>query len=205
METLKPFRGDEEETQDPQAFLRAFNRAMRAMAISTEADKIAALQDYITPRSEAQRWYDGLTLQQRTTWAELEKSFNSKWESLPMAEKTEETYQDELLTLKLEDDDVGKTKDINGTKVWTHVAWAKETMRLAKAAKVEKDVGLVRIAHKKLPKVIRNLTKIRYKDFEELTREVKGLDMDKIRREKEDVDQVKSMKWSPYILGLAKL
>ncbi|KAI5991291.1 hypothetical protein F5J12DRAFT_861620 [Pisolithus orientalis] len=197
METLKPFRGDEEETQDPQAFLRAFNRAMRAMAISTEADKIAALQDYIAPALRGS--------EVRTTWAELEKSFNSKWESLPMAEKTEETYQDELLTLKLEDDDVGKTKDINGTKVWTHVAWAKETMRLAKAAKVEKDVGLVRIAHKKLPKVIRNLTKIRYKDFEELTREVKGLDMDKIRREKEDVDQVKSMKWSPYILGLAKL
>ncbi|KIK16066.1 hypothetical protein PISMIDRAFT_114051 [Pisolithus microcarpus 441] len=189
METLKVFRGDEEETQDPQTFLRTFNCIMRAVGVTTEADKIAVLQDYIAPRSEAQAWYDGLTARQCTTWAELEKSFNDKWESLPMAEKTEETYQDELMALKLEESEVGRTKEVNGIKVWTHVIWAKEAMRLARAAKVEKDVGLVWIVHKKLPKVVRNLMKNKYKDFEELTKEVKGLDVDEIKREKEDVDE----------------
>ncbi|KIK19189.1 hypothetical protein PISMIDRAFT_13875 [Pisolithus microcarpus 441] len=154
-----------------------------------EANKIAALQDYIAPRSEVQAWYDGLTAQQCMTWAELEKSFNDKWESLPMAKKTEETYQDELMALKLEESEVGRTKEVNGIKVWTHVIWAKEAMRLARVAKVEKDVGQVRIVHKKLPKVICNLMKNKYKDFKELTKEVKGLDMDEIKQEKEDVDE----------------
>lgn len=60
METLKPFRGDEDEVQDPQTFLRTFNRIMRLAGVTDEGEKIEALQDYIAPWSEAQRWYDNI-------------------------------------------------------------------------------------------------------------------------------------------------
>ncbi|KAI6111417.1 hypothetical protein F5141DRAFT_1214924 [Pisolithus sp. B1] len=100
-------------------------------------------------------------------------------------------FKKELLVLKLEENEVGKTKEVNGIKVWMHVMWAKEVMRLAKAAKVEKDIGLVWIVHKRLPKVIHSLMKNKYKDFKELMKEVKGLDVDEIKWEKEDADEQK--------------
>lgn len=191
METLKPFKGDEDEVQDPQTFLRTFNRIMRLAGVNDEGEKIEALQDYIAPRSEAQKWYDKLAGSQRSSWSELVKAFNGQWEAVPQAEKTPEKYQEELMALKLGDDEVGMTKEVNGTKAWTHVAWAKEALRLAKAAGVENDVGLVRIVHKNLPKIVRKLTTQKYATFEDLTRAVKNLDIDEVTREKEDADERK--------------
>ncbi|KAI6122275.1 hypothetical protein EV401DRAFT_1951836 [Pisolithus croceorrhizus] len=92
METLKPFKGDKDEVQDPQMFLRTFNRIMRLAGVVDEGDKIEALQDYIVPRSEVQKWYDNLTGSQQASWSELSKAFNEHWEPLPQAEKTPEKY-----------------------------------------------------------------------------------------------------------------
>lgn len=191
METLKPFKGDEDEAQDPQTFLRTFNRIMRLAGVTNEGDKIEALQDYIVPRSEAQQWYDGLSSSQLVSWTELNKAFNQRWEPLPRAEKTPEKYQEELIALKLEEDEVGETKEWNGTKAWTHVIWAREALRLAKAAGVESNVGLVRIVHKGLPKIIRKLTTQKLTTFENLTTAVKNVDIEDMQREKEDADERK--------------
>ncbi|KIK28164.1 hypothetical protein PISMIDRAFT_7682 [Pisolithus microcarpus 441] len=169
METLKPFKGDEDEVQDPQTFLRMFNRIMRL----------------------AGKWYDKLAGSQQSSWSELVKAFNGQWEAVPQAEKTPEKYQEELMALKLGDDEVGMTKEVNGTKAWTHVAWAKEALHLAKAAGVENDVGLVRIVHKNLPKIVWKLTMQKYATFEDLTRAIKNLDIDEVTREKEDADERK--------------
>ncbi|KIO01797.1 hypothetical protein M404DRAFT_149523 [Pisolithus tinctorius Marx 270] len=191
MTDLKPFRGDEDETQDPQTFLRTFKRIMRMAAVTDEMEKIEALQDYLAPRSEAQRWYDGLSSSQKVIWTELEKAFNEQWEPLPAAVKTQEAYQEELTALTLKDEEVGTRKEVGGTKVWAHIVWAKEVLRLAKAAGVERDIGLVRIVHKQLPKVIRKLTKKKYTSFEDLASEVRGLDVEEIQREKEELDERK--------------
>lgn len=188
---MKPFKGDEEETQDPQMFLRTFNRIMRLAGVTDAGEKIDALQDYIAPRSEAQQWFDNLTGLQQSSWSELVGAFNKRWEPLPRAEKTQEQYQEELLGLKLEEEEVGKMKEMNGTKAWTHVIWAREVLRLATAAGVESNVGLVRMIHKKLPKVIRKLTTQKYATFEDLARAVKNLDMEDVHREKEDADERK--------------
>ncbi|KIK22418.1 hypothetical protein PISMIDRAFT_11591 [Pisolithus microcarpus 441] len=158
MEMLKPFKGDEDKVQDPQTFLHTFNCIMRLAGITDAGEKIEVLQDYIIPRSEAQKWYNNLTTSQRISWTELNKAFNQQWEPIPRAEKTLENYQEELLVLKLKENKVGKTKETNGTKVWTHVIWAREALRLATAAGVESNMGLVRIIHKGLPKIIRKLT-----------------------------------------------
>lgn len=88
------------------------------------------------------------------------------------------------MTLKLDDGEIGMARKINGTKAQAHVVWAREVLRLAKAAGVENDVGLVGIVQKKLPKVIRKLTTQKYKAFEDLTRAVKDLDIVVIQREK---------------------
>ncbi|KIK14781.1 hypothetical protein PISMIDRAFT_116421, partial [Pisolithus microcarpus 441] len=191
METLKSFKGDEDDTQDPQTFLRTFNRIMRLAGVADEGEKIEALQDYITPRSEAQKWYDTLSGPQLSSWLELSRAFNKRWEPLPRAEKTQEQYQEELLEWKLEDEEVGRTKEMNGTKAWTHVVWARGALRLAEAAGVESNVGLVRMIHKKLPKVIRKLTTQKYMTFEDLTKAVKNLDIEDVQREKEDADERK--------------
>ncbi|KAI6131350.1 hypothetical protein EV401DRAFT_2065689 [Pisolithus croceorrhizus] len=60
METLKLFKADEDEVQDPQMFLCTFNHIMRLAGIVDEGDKIEVLQDYIVPQSEVQKWYDNL-------------------------------------------------------------------------------------------------------------------------------------------------
>ncbi|KAI6133491.1 hypothetical protein EV401DRAFT_93731 [Pisolithus croceorrhizus] len=191
METIKLFKGDEDEVQDPQTFLRTFNCIMRLAGVTDEGEKIEALQDYIAPQSEAQKWYDRLTGSQQASWSKLVKAFNEQWEALPQAEKTPEKYQEELMTLRLDDSEVGTTKEINGTKAWTHIAWAKEALRLAKAAGVESNVGLVRIVHKNLLKIIQKLTTQKYASFEDLTKAIKNLDIDDVLREKEDADERK--------------
>ncbi|KIK20966.1 hypothetical protein PISMIDRAFT_69575, partial [Pisolithus microcarpus 441] len=168
-----------------------FNHIMRLAGVTNEGDKIEVLQDYIVPRSEAQQWYDGLSSSQLVSWTELNKAFNQQWEPLPRAEKMPEKYQEELIVLKLEEDEVGETKEWNGTKAWTHVIWAREALRLAKAAGVESNVGLVRIVHKGLPKIIRKLTMQKLTTFENLTMAVKNVDIEDMQREKEDADERK--------------
>ncbi|KAI6167643.1 hypothetical protein EDD17DRAFT_1750996 [Pisolithus thermaeus] len=191
METIKPFKGDKDEVQDPQMFLCMFNHVMRLAGVTDEGDKIEALQDYIVPQSEAQRWYDNLTGSQRTSWSKLMKAFNEQWEALPQVEKTPEKYQEELMALRLEDSEVRSTKEINGTKAWMHIMWAKEALHLAKAAGVESNMGLVRIVHKNLPKIIWRLMTQKYTSFEDLTKAIKNLDIDDMLREKEDADEQK--------------
>ncbi|KIK11829.1 hypothetical protein PISMIDRAFT_122009, partial [Pisolithus microcarpus 441] len=105
------------------------------------------------------------------------------------AKKTPEQYQEELLTLKLEDNEVATTKEVNGTNAWTHVIWARETLRLAKVAGVEKDIGLVWVVHKKLPKVVRKLLKKKCNTFEDLAKEVREPDVEELQKEKEDIDE----------------
>ncbi|KIO05675.1 hypothetical protein M404DRAFT_25371 [Pisolithus tinctorius Marx 270] len=154
-------------------------------------EKIEALQDYLALHSEAQRWYNGLSSSQKVIWTELEKVFNEQWEPLPAAVKTQEAYQEELTMLTLKDEEVGTRKEVGGMKVWAHIVWAKEVLHLAKAAGAERDIGLIHIVHKQLPKVIRKLTKKKYTSFEDLALEVWGLDVEEIQREKEELDERK--------------
>ncbi|KIN99904.1 hypothetical protein M404DRAFT_29953 [Pisolithus tinctorius Marx 270] len=191
MMDLKPFRGDEDEMQDPQTFLCTFKHIMQMVALTDEMEKIKALQDYLALHSEVQRWYDGLSSSQKVIWTELEKAFNEQWEPLPTAVKTQEAYQEELTMLTLKDKEVGTRKEVGGTKVWVHIVWAKEALHLAKAVGVERDIGLIHIIHKQLPKVIQKLMKKKYMSFEDLASEVWGLDVEEIQREKEELDKKK--------------
>ncbi|KIN94289.1 hypothetical protein M404DRAFT_35230 [Pisolithus tinctorius Marx 270] len=147
---------------------------MQMVAVTDEMEKIEALQDYLTPCSEAQRWYNGLNSSQKVIWMELEKAFNEQWEPLPAAVKTQEAYQDELTALTLKDEEVGARKEVGGMKVWVHIVWVKEALCLAKAVGVERDIGLKK-----------------YMSFKDLASEVQGLDTEEIQREKEELDKKK--------------
>ncbi|KIN98062.1 hypothetical protein M404DRAFT_31624 [Pisolithus tinctorius Marx 270] len=174
MTGLKPFRGDEDEMQDPQTFLCMFKHIMWMVAVTDEMEKIKALQDYLALHSEVQRWYDSLSSSQKVIWTELEKAFNEQWEPLPAAVKTQEVNQEELTVLTLKDEEVGTRKEVGGMKVWVHIVWVKEALCLAKAAGVERDIGLKK-----------------YMSFGDLALEVQGLDIEEIQREKEELDKKK--------------
>ena len=61
MTEVKPFHGEDSATENPQDFIKAFNRTMReCTTILTEYEKIEALADYMVGGSAAEEWYNAL-------------------------------------------------------------------------------------------------------------------------------------------------
>jgi len=131
------FYGDGRPSEDPADFLRTFSCIMRTVpSISTDEKKIEALEDYLGIGLSAETWYTKLTSMQKTSWAELDKAFKSRWPPIAVATKTREESERELMELKLTDGEVAMKTKVGRTETWSHVAWATKAQRLAVDAQI---------------------------------------------------------------------
>jgi len=158
---------------------------------ATDAQKIAALSNFLGTNSPAEQWYTDLIANNSATWQELTTAFNARWPAGRSAKQTSGEYQTELLGHKIADEDVGLIKTVGRQKSWTHVTWAEQAMELATLAGIAAGPTLIYQVRKNLPKVIRKQLDNEYADWTLFTAAVMDVDTVKLTEEKEDREERK--------------
>ncbi|KIO00097.1 hypothetical protein M404DRAFT_153567 [Pisolithus tinctorius Marx 270] len=191
-EAVPLFYGDRTEAENPSNFIKAFNRSMLFLnPLSTDAQKIKALANYLRMGSPAERWYEDLTTTQLASWDELTKAFNDRWPTTKSASQTSEEYQTELLSHKMLKEDVGVIRTVGQQKVWSHVRWADEAMELARLAKIKGGSTLIWQVKKQLPQAVRKLLDDEYMSWKTFTDDIKKLNMSKLKQECKEIEERK--------------
>ena len=182
MADIKPFHGKDSPNENPQDFLKAFNRVMRENPnITSDVEKIEAFEDYLVGGSAAEEWYDSLPTSKCYGWDKFREAFKMRWPPIQCAVKTTRDYEKELLELELAEDSIGTIKMKSGVQAWTHVIWAEEALSLAKLAKIEKSSILIWQVRERLLEVVRDLLDEEHLDWEYFTAVVKMLSTVKLK------------------------
>ena len=98
-----------------------------------DADKIDYFETWLKSGSTAEQWFKNLEAAKKATWKELCTSFKERWPERPIVQKSTAEKQAELEGEKITEAELGKKVKVNGTEVYTHVAWANKVEKLAKA------------------------------------------------------------------------
>ncbi|KAI6014226.1 hypothetical protein BKA83DRAFT_4061997 [Pisolithus microcarpus] len=191
-EPVPPFYGDRMTVENASDFLKAFNWSMLFLnPLSTDAQKIAALANYLGMGSPAETWYQDQIVNQVTTWADVTREFNARWPPIESARQMSEEYQTELLEHRLPEEEIGIIKTVGRQKVWMHIKWVEEAMELVRLAGIEKGSTLIWQVKKQLPKAIHRLLDDEYTTWDKFTKAVKELNMSKLKQEREEIEERK--------------
>ncbi|KIO06490.1 hypothetical protein M404DRAFT_24697 [Pisolithus tinctorius Marx 270] len=191
-EAVPLFYRDQAETENASNFIKAFNCSMLFLnPLSTDAQKIQALANYLGTGSPAEHWYNDLTVTQHASWDNIVKVFNNRWPTTKSAMLTLEEYQTEPLEHKMAEEDVGAIKTVGCQKVWAHIKWVEEVMELARLAKIENGPTLIWQVKKQLPKAVKKLLDEEYKMWKEFMDDVKDLSTSKLKQEHQEIEERK--------------
>lgn len=150
--------------------------------MTKDAEKIKALQDYLTENSPAEKWYEDLVngANTPTTWDNLEAAFISRFPTPEKAERTPQEYERELLGMRLTVEELDKTVEV-GVNIFTHVHFAVRLLELAKLAGIDATASNIWQARDALPEVIREKVPLTQKNWTSFTDTIKGIDCVYIR------------------------
>lgn len=182
---IPEFGGDPDATDKitSKSFLKKVRIQLRADQLTTDADRIAAVVDYLKDNSPAEKWYtDTLAgANPPTTWAAFEAAFVLRFPSPEKAERTPQEYERELLGSKLKVEELDTTVDVSGEKVFTHVHFAGRLLELAKLASIDGTSGNIWQARDALPEVIRDKVPVTQQNWKTFTDTIKAIDRVHIR------------------------
>ena len=94
----------------------------RRMGDKSDDTKKAQFPYYLQAYSIADKWYHGLSDNEKKNCADVKKAFQERWPRKMQVGKTEEEYEEEIIGRKLKADDLGKKEKIAGMEVYSHVA-----------------------------------------------------------------------------------
>ena len=86
MQHIQSLYGDGRTSENPQEFLKSFNRLKCITRATLDEEKIEALDDYLVYGSCAEEWYMALNREVVKTWSQLVAEFNKRWPPLPPAD-----------------------------------------------------------------------------------------------------------------------
>lgn len=177
MINVDPFWGDKD-TENPQDFIRAFNRAM---GTNTKDNKAGQFPNYLHADGAADDWYGELTDETKANWDLVEREFHRKWPKRVIAKKTTTEYEEELLNLRLKETELGKKETIAGREVYTHIAWADKIQQLAMGAKVETGTTYIGQVRKNLPSTIKEKVDTQHRSWGLFLQAVRDVDIEHIK------------------------
>ena len=102
----------------------------------TDAKIISVFEALLAEDKKAYRWWHkDLKITEpsmdRTDWATVQKEFKKRWPPLPEPEEDPEAKREELEQMRLRDEDIGAKVTYQGQELYSHVAFANQTTRLA--------------------------------------------------------------------------
>ena len=189
--TVDIFHGDGREGENPQNFLRAFRREMRALATTNDQDIAKAFVDYLGASSTADIWFESLTTATQESWAALEAEFITRWPRVTQAKRTEQEIERELLSTLLTEKELGEKVKIGGVDVWSHIAWADKITILVNEADIASKTTHIWQVRDKMPDAIKDVVKSTHANWTAFLQAVRDVDLQHIRdavvkRKKED-------------------
>jgi hypothetical protein len=152
---VKFFTGGNDDSEDPQDFLKGIKRYMMMKTFEDEA-KIEYFTLCLKSRSPAEIWWNALPLTSRNTWAKVQIEFEKQWPAKPVTEKTTAEKQAMLEREVLKESELGLRISVGGIDEYTHVVWADKVEKLA-ANIPDTNNLLVASVRKALPKTIRKI------------------------------------------------
>ncbi|KAF9039395.1 hypothetical protein BJ165DRAFT_1531474 [Panaeolus papilionaceus] len=176
----KLFQGNGKNGENPRDFMKALNR-MYIMKNYTEAQKIQFFKYSIADGSAAEKWYKGLTTNQKTKWSDIEAAFDIKWpqETTPKLEK-----QKKLAEWKIREDELGTTKEVNGTNEQAHVHWANRAEELAEDIP-DSDGLLIDSTRQGLPPTLRGLVGSQHTTWKSFCDAVRAVTLEAIQEKQQ--------------------
>jgi hypothetical protein len=176
---VEPFWGDRDD-ENPQDFLRSFNRAM---GDKSDAHKQKQFINFLHADSVADDWYEALDAAIRADWALVEAAFHTRWPKIAVVKKTSTEYEEELLGLRLKDEELGRKETVAGRETYTHVIWADKMQKLAKGAGVETGTIYIGQVRKMLPTIIKDKVADKHADWTAFLKAVRDIDVEYIKDE----------------------
>ncbi|KAG2125442.1 hypothetical protein DEU56DRAFT_759259 [Suillus clintonianus] len=141
---------------------------------------------------------------EKTTWADVQTEFSSRWPAITVAEKTGLDYQREILALRINEEEVGTQVTVAGVPTWAHLQFRVKMQQLVAEAGANETAGLVYQVRENLPTVIKELTTPGLADWTKFLDEIKSIDTNKLR-EKAEVAKKKKEKEKAQNARLTRL
>jgi len=163
--TTEVFYGDSREGENPQNFLRAFHREMRALATTNNEAIAKAFVDYLGAGSIADKWFEDLPQDTQDSWTEIQMEFVKRWPRVKQATRSEQELERELLMTVLGEKELGEKVNSGGIEVWTHVAWADKMVALVGEANLSAKTTHIWQVRDKLPEAIKEVVKSTHADW----------------------------------------
>ncbi|KAJ7453559.1 hypothetical protein B0H11DRAFT_1679450, partial [Mycena galericulata] len=114
-----------------------------------DPEKLEFFELSLKSGSYAKSWYNKLIATDKDTFAHLVTAFQKQWPEKEMAIREKGELQEELLSLKLQPEEVGVRVEEDGIEEWGQVRWAIKVAEIA--ARIEDDGGLIPQALKNIP------------------------------------------------------
>jgi hypothetical protein len=176
-EQVTPFHGDKDD-ENPEDFLRSF---FRRMGTTSDDVKKQQFKYYLQADSPADEWFEELPLADKKDWATIDAAFNLRWPRKKASKKTTEEYEEEITSLRLKMEDLGKKEKTGGREVYSHISWADKMTTIIRGAKLEATTTYVGHVRKELPRLLREKVGAGHKDWMVFLQAVRDVDLDHIR------------------------
>lgn len=184
-QSIEPFWGDE----NPQDFLRAFCRTEK-----NEETRPRQFGYYLAAGSPADEWWIALPRATKATWALIEEAFEVQWPPQVTVSKSRRKYEEELLALRLKDEELGTRIASGKRETHAHIAWADKMATLAKGAKVYDSDVLIGEVVKNLPRALRMIVRGEYASWAAFLTAVKEVDVEELLDLAEEDRKMESMR-----------
>ncbi|KAK7020246.1 hypothetical protein VNI00_017777 [Paramarasmius palmivorus] len=173
--TLEPFWGDGRASESPPDFLRSFLRTRNAS--ETDDVRIRSLRNFLKHGSPADEWFKGLDAEVKKDWDRFEEEFEKRWPEIAGVKKEKSEYEDELLALRLKEEELGKKVERHGVDVYTHIDFASRLLELAKGAGVDGTSTFIRQVRNELPDVLKEKVGSEFTDWNAFSKAIRDVDV----------------------------
>jgi len=166
--------------KNAQNFLKEVDRYIVLNDLKNEAAKIVVFSMLLSSGSVADLWWTKLDSTKKTTWADVQITFNSRWPAITIAEKMSLDYQWEILALHIDEEELGTQITVAGVPTWAHLHFRVKLQQLISEAGQNETAGLVHQVRENLPMVIKELTTPGLADWTKFLEEIDTIDMNKL-------------------------
>jgi hypothetical protein len=151
------------------------------MGTATDDVKKEQFPNFLEPDSVADEWFEELDLTGKKDWSAIVASFHKRWPKKVAVKKTVEEYEQEITSLCLKMENIGKKETVAGREVYTHIAWADDMAVIVRGAKLEATATFIGHVRKELPKLLREKVGTGHTDWKDFLQAIRDIDLDYIR------------------------
>lgn len=176
-EHVASFHGDKED-ENPEDFLRSFFRRMGTASGETRKEQFP---NFLQADSVADEWFEELKESEKKDWTAIQDAFRKRWPRKKAVKKTAEEYEEEIMSVRLKMEDLGKKEKLAGREVYSHIAWTDKMATIVRGAKLETTTTYIGHVRRELPKLLREKIGTGHTDWLAFLQAIRDVDVDHIR------------------------